>query len=187
MAASPAHPPILGVLNNTVDKNSKSSLTSLNQPGIVRVNNTQPSSGNDKNTLELSANLSSNINLSKGANSENKNPKIAVGEKSNIYIVWENYTENQILFSRSTDDGASFSSPIVINKVGDGNEPQLAVSGKNVYVIWEKRNNMISFSRSTDDGASFSSPITWGNESSSDIQKAAVLLGFIAKALSKTQ
>src|SRR5579884_2865615 len=52
------------------------------------------------------------VNVSQNQNTENKNPKLAIGENGNIYIVWENFSEDQILFSRSTDGGATFSSPI---------------------------------------------------------------------------
>ncbi len=148
-----------------------SSLTTL---GIVHVNDSQPLFLNsDKKVSGVSnVQLSSYINLSKGTNSENKNPRIAVGENGNIYVVWENSTEDQILFSKSTDGGNTFSHPVTINKEGRGNEPQIAVAANHLYIIWEKRYNMIGFSKSTDGGNTFSNETVWGNESSSDITKA---------------
>src|SRR5690348_1310248 len=111
------------------------------------------------------------VNVSQNQNTENKNPKIAIGQNGNIYIVWEDFSEDQILFSRSTDGGATFSSPITLNTEGRGNEPQIAVGAENdnVYVIWEKRYNMIAFTRSTDGGATFSNETVWGNDSSYNV------------------
>ncbi len=164
--------PLTTIYTNTIIPSIfDSSLTAL---GIVHVNDNQPLFLNNDKKVSGSSNvqLSSYINLSKGTNSENKNPRIAVGENGNIYVVWENSTEDQILFSKSADGGNTFSQPATINKEGSGNEPQIAVVSNNVYIIWEKRYNMIGFSKSTDSGNTFSNETVWGNESSSNITKA---------------
>jgi hypothetical protein len=100
-------------------------------------------------------------------------PQIAVSGNK-VYVV---FTESQsqaspeILFTRSTNNGApnSFSNPMDISNTNMNSQfPQIAVSGKNVYVVWQDegpRNNnkcnafCVFFSRSTNNGApnSFSS------------------------------
>ena len=60
----------------------------------------------------------------------------------NVYVAWSNFHGsgcNEILFSRSTDHGATFSAPIKLSGGICGNQgPSIAIgSGGNVYVGWE--------------------------------------------------
>jgi hypothetical protein len=90
----------------------------------------------------------------------------------NVYIAWSDFHGsgcNEILFSRSTDHGATFSTPIKISEGICGNQgPSIAV-GKdgNVYVGWEASTggsfakapgsiNGAAFVRSTNFGQTFS-------------------------------
>jgi len=53
--------------------------------------------------------------------------------------VWEDNTlgEREIFFRKSTDGGASFDATVNLsNNVGGSFDPQIAVSGNNVYVVW---------------------------------------------------
>ena len=90
--------------------------------------------------------------------------------------MWENFANSQILFSRSTDGGASFSSPVNLTREQQGDEPEIAVSGSNnVYIICNNRNFTLGFFRGTNGGASFSYQKTFGDENSSEIDDARLV------------
>ncbi|MGD1836584.1 MAG: sialidase family protein, partial [Nitrososphaeraceae archaeon] len=101
-------------------------------------------------------NISDNIGVS-------GRPQIAA-EGDNVYSVWEDNTPSNpgILFSFSTDNGESFSQPNDISdNIGPSLNPQMAVKGDNVYVVWRdmvQGNNDIFISFSTNNGVSFSQP-----------------------------
>src|SRR5438445_11371319 len=59
-----------------------------------------------------------------------------VASGNNVYVVWSN--NGHIFFSKSIDNGATFSGPAVnlSNLIGGQSSPQIAVSGNNVYVVW---------------------------------------------------
>ncbi len=84
---------------------------------------------------------------------------IVVGQY--VYVVWaDNSSGNsEILYSRSTNGGASFGGAVNIsNTPGSSRLPAIAVSGQNVYIVWDDNNNIL-FIRSTDGGASFGSTV----------------------------
>lgn len=102
-------------------------------------------------------------------------PSIGLGKDVNqaIHIVWQDISKGQseILYSRSTDQGGTFSSPVqlsAINAVGDANtqeiKPFIAVDTRtsgtgagNVYVAWSQQglDSSVKLARSTDGGANF--------------------------------
>jgi hypothetical protein len=83
---------------------------------------------------------------------------------SNRFIVWYDNTPGnfEILFRRSTDNGATWqTTKNLSNNPGPSSNPQIAVSGSNVFVVWTQENADLSqsdifFRRSADNGA------TWG-------------------------
>jgi hypothetical protein len=82
------------------------------------------------------------INLSNnpGASIE---PQITVKD-SNVYVVWQQNespgTPADIMFRRSTDNGATWKSAVEISNTPETSiAPQLAVSGANVYVAWVEK------------------------------------------------
>ena len=90
------------------------------------------------------------------------NPHIAVSG-SNISIVWVDYSYGEngdILHRASTDNGRTFGDTInVSNNTGNSVDPQLAVSGTNIYAVWSDDSAGdydIFFSRSSDSGGNFS-------------------------------
>ena len=104
------------------------------------------------------------INLSNNSGNSNIPQISAVG--ANVYVVWlDDFSGNQdIFFTKSTDGGNSFGK--IINLSSKNNEntnnnsthssfnPQLAVSGNNVYVVWQEDdaitgNQDIFFKKST--------------------------------------
>ena len=95
-------------------------------------------------------------------------PQILANGK-NVCVVWTDDTlgNRDIYFIRSTDNGATFGSIINLsNHSGGSLDPQLAMSGSNVYVVWEHtpgNNGEIFFARSTDNGATFDRTKNLGN------------------------
>ncbi len=97
------------------------------------------------------------------------NAQIAVDKKGNINVVWEDdiASHSDISFSRSTDNGASFSFPMNLsnplgNCIANSNTPRIGLdAAANINVVWTNDcggNFDIFLSRSADNGATFSSP-----------------------------
>lgn len=71
---------------------------------------------------------------------------LAIDEKDNLYFCWvaSIYDTNTlipfkaIMFSRSDDQGASWTEPLYVNasQTGQRSNPKVAVSGDNVYIAW---------------------------------------------------
>lgn len=90
--------------------------------------------------------------------------------KGNVYASWTLFPgagQDEILFSRSTDQGQTFSRPIIISKsVANAQGSGIAVTPDGtVYVVWRQFafpasgiNNAILFVKSTDGGRTFSDP-----------------------------
>lgn len=87
-----------------------------------------------------------------------------------VYVVWEseitNFEDATVFFRRSTDAGASFEPRIELAQgTGVALDPQIAVSGDNVHVVW--RSGMepreIRYAKSGDSGASFGMPVNLSN------------------------
>jgi Neuraminidase (sialidase) len=113
------------------------------------------------------------VNLSNNAGNSNS-PQIAVSG-SNVVVVWQDSTPGNydILFRRSTDNGATWNAVLkggsnLSNNAGDSVKPQIAVSGSNMYVVWTDNTcsamkcivqNDTFLRRSTDNGASWK-PLT---------------------------
>jgi hypothetical protein len=92
--------------------------------------------------------------------------------EGNVYVSWTLFPgagQDQILFSRSTDSGVTFSKPIKISKdvaSAQGSDIVVQPDG-DVYVFWREFNrpppavnNEIVFVRSTDGGETFGNPQT---------------------------
>ena len=85
---------------------------------------------------------------------------------SNIYVVWRDSTDpvtGLIYFAKSIDGGNTFSSPQNVDNSSEYSiNPDLVVSGNNVYVTWTTelagKGNQAYFAKSTDNGNTFSSP-----------------------------
>jgi hypothetical protein len=92
--------------------------------------------------------------------------------EGNVYVSWTLFAGaglDQVLFSRSTDGGLTFSKPIKISKSvpnAQGSDIAVAPDGT-VYVVWRQFafpasgvNDAIVYVKSTNGGASFSTPRT---------------------------
>ncbi|HET6716858.1 MAG TPA: sialidase family protein [Nitrososphaeraceae archaeon] len=105
-------------------------------------------------------NFVSPINLSDNAGFS-EHPQIAsVGNL--IYVVWvdDSSGEREIMFSKSSDSGKTFSNSIVISR--NSMSPyhvELAAEGQNVYVVWNsfgmETSNIVLLSKSNDAGKTF--------------------------------
>ena len=107
-----------------------------------------------------------NISDDKG---ESGTPRMIIVGK-NIDIAWmDNAPGNyDIMFSKSTDGGSTFSKPLDISKsTSDAGYPELAVFENNVYVTWTNtmsvNNYDVLFSKSSDGGQTFIDPINISN------------------------
>ena len=84
-------------------------------------------------------NFSTPENLSNSAETS-ENPQIAVfGD--NVYVVWQDgiSSDDDIFISVSTHGGQNFSPPMNISNTNNSSDfPQIAVSGNNVYVVWQE-------------------------------------------------
>jgi len=88
------------------------------------------------------------------------------------YVVWSAGEEEDryILFTRSTDGGKSFSSPLSLSGSSRSNvfNPEVSSSGNNVYVVWQGQsasgNQDIFLRKSSDYGASFSAAENISND-----------------------
>jgi hypothetical protein len=95
---------------------------------------------------------------------------------SNVYIVWSDSRSggsDDTFLRKSTNNGASFGNEVNLsNNEGSSFDPDLDVTGKNVYVSWvddTPGNNDIFFRKSTNEGNSFASTMNLSNnEGNSD-------------------
>ncbi len=97
------------------------------------------------------------------------NQQVAVDAAGNINVVWEDDTATAsgyqiILFSRSTDGGATFSTPKPLsNASGFSTNPRICVDSQGgINVVWQDNaagNYDVFFSRSSDGGVIFSAPM----------------------------
>jgi hypothetical protein len=100
-----------------------------------------------------SLNLSNNSGASEAQN--------VAASGNSVYVVWQdNSTGNdEIYFTRSTDDGQAFGDAINLSKdIGRSESPQLIASGNSVYVVWQDNstgNDEIYFKGSLKKGVSF--------------------------------
>ena len=114
---------------------------------------------------------SANLRLnSSNPDLEGATPSLTLDAQGNIYVCYGLYDESiynvDVYFTKSTDGGLSFTTPILVNDTtGDAQDmPSIAVdsSGEKVFVAWQDTRNSgvtpnfdIYMSKSTDGGLSF--------------------------------
>ncbi len=96
-------------------------------------------SENNGKTFSIPINLSNNTKFS-------ERPQIAVS-KNGIFIVWgetTNPNNKEIMFTKSLDNGKTFSNPINIsNNSKNSYNQEISVFNENVYVIWQEQTKKI--------------------------------------------
>ena len=92
-------------------------------------------------------------------------PVLATTASGAIYATWMNY--NIIVFSKSTDHGATWSTPIKVSGKSWADKPWLGVSstGTDVYIGYESR-SVLQMTSSHNGGTSFSAPIAVNTDTS---------------------
>ena len=106
------------------------------------------------------------INLSKNPGFS-EHPQIAA-YKEKVHVAWidDSLGNKEILFSRSIDNGTTFSEAINVSNTTNTNSHNLEISAfeNDVYIVWldedEEGNGIILFKASNDGGETFSNPIT---------------------------
>jgi hypothetical protein len=116
------------------------------------------------------------LNLS-NTTGTSRTPAMAAFE-NNVYVVWDDDTpgNSEILYRKSTDGGASFGDTVNLsNTTGRSSGPAVAVSGSNVYVVWDDDtpgNYEILYRRSTDGGVSFGGTVNLSNTTGTSVSPA---------------
>jgi hypothetical protein len=113
----------------------------------------------------------SSLDPSQTSPSRNR-PAITLNE-DNVFVIWpDNKTttgKSEIFLAKSADGGASFKDILNLsNTTGRSANPELIISGANIYVTWlEDFNNSgnweIYFKASNDNGTTFNKPINISN------------------------
>jgi hypothetical protein len=168
-APSPPPPPTTKILsNNTGDSTNPNVAVSENHMFAAWEDTT----GGNREILFISSSDGKNFttvqNLSH-TTGDSLNPKLAVSGK-NVYAVWEDIADTgggQIMFAKSSANGANFTSAKNLGNITqDSANANVAVSGNNVYVVWESvsmnstagtSNSEVMFAKSSDNGANFTS------------------------------
>lgn len=99
-------------------------------------------------------------------------PDLAIGTSADINVVWEEHLggNSEIYFSRSVDNGVSWSNPVNISKTSDNSTLPAVTVDKlgHIYVAWVESiyfrtkagySSFIYFSHSTDGGISWIQPL----------------------------
>jgi len=97
---------------------------------------------------------------------------VAVDQAGGIHVVttlWRSLGDgfNDVIYSRSTDGGRTFSGPAVVYENlpytdSVGSTPTVVARGSNVYIAWQQASGAALFLRSTDWGITFSTALTLG-------------------------
>ncbi|MGI8833467.1 MAG: hypothetical protein ACR2IS_12650, partial [Nitrososphaeraceae archaeon] len=110
--------------------------------------------------------------LATSSSTSSCDPELAVSGNT-TYVTWAEGDEEdrQIFFAKSTDGGNSFAEAVPMSTYAPSGSfnPQLAVSGNSVYVVWQEDdaitgNQDIFFKKSTDGGNNFTDKINLSND-----------------------
>jgi hypothetical protein len=104
-------------------------------------------------------NFSAAKSISANSGSCNQTPAAFVDASGNVDVAWD-ADGTSLFFSRSTDAGANFTSPISVLTSARASAQQIAVGpDEMIYIAWASQNGSL-FSHSTDNGATFSATPT---------------------------
>jgi hypothetical protein len=96
------------------------------------------------------------INISNSPAATSDNPYLVVDASGVIHLVWSEASD--IVYTRSSDGGASFTAPVAVSTTASAGKPRVSVSGSSVYVVWHDDSGpkrQILFARSTNGGVTF--------------------------------
>ncbi len=115
---------------------------------------------------------------------DSRDPALAVNGNI-VHLVWKDATSDNgnILYKRSTDEGETWPAFITLSgTTGESSQPDIAVDGDNVYVVWWDNVNGdkdIWYKVSTDSGLTFSSRMYIANTSADSNHPSIKLEGDI--------
>jgi hypothetical protein len=128
---------------------------------------------NDKGkTFSMPINLSNNTEFS-------ERPQITVSDNG-IFIIWADEIDKnnkEIMFTKSLDNGATFSKVINIsNTLKNSNRQEISAYNENVYIVWQdtqqnNTNSRIMFKSSIDGGNTFNNSIELMNNTDDSFPK----------------
>ncbi|MFO7678239.1 MAG: fibronectin type III domain-containing protein [Thermoplasmatota archaeon] len=103
-------------------------------------------------------------------------PSIAIGSDETIYVAYENglgFGDSDIRVVKSTDQGSTFGSSVVVNDGDSISKPSIAADGSdNVYLsYWNDKESLkkVRFTRSTDSADSFQSSVNVSHTSAATL------------------
>jgi len=135
-----------------------------------------------KRSTDKGATFGPTKNLSNDPGTNGK-PRMAASGNS-VYVVWDGEGPSggqDVFLVRSTDGGNNFESPVNLSNDGSTENPKIAASGNNVYVVWADAkitgNMEAVFKRSTDKGKSFGSIKNLSNNPSESLSPKVKVSG----------
>jgi hypothetical protein len=121
-----------------------------------------------KKSVDNGTTFSKPINLSNNTGFS-EHPQIAVSKNGIIFIIWADNTDSnntEIMFTKSDDNGTTFSKPINLsNNSQNSNNQEISAFNENVYIVWQdidlnnNKNSSIMFKSSIDSGNTFNDTI----------------------------
>lgn len=136
----------------------------------------------DANATETAAATPQNVSENSGRSDE----AAVAAQGSNVYLVWvdDASSQHEILFAKSGDAGETFSEPVTMGQLEEGGfarNPDIAVSGNNVYVVWadydSEEESTAAFVMSDDAGETFGNKTVFGNHSGEGADPRIALFG----------
>ena len=165
---------VTNITNNTKDSVYAQIVANNNYVYIVwQESVTENSYGNNydiyfKKSVDNGTTFSKPINLSNNTGFS-EHPQIAVSKNGIIFIIWADNTDSnntEIMFTKSDDNGTTFSKPINIsNNSQNSNNQEISAFNENVYIVWQdidlnnNKNSSIMFKSSIDSGNTFNDTI----------------------------
>src|SRR5690348_1097189 len=97
-------------------------------------------STNFRSSEATSSGFMTPVNIS-GNNGDSILPQM-VASGNNVFVLWNDNSTGKygVFVTKSTDGGVTFGTPVDISKgIGSSSSPQFAVSGNDVYVVWQAK------------------------------------------------
>ena len=132
-------PTITRISDDSINSKAPQVAASGNNVFVVWRNDTSPDNIGYAKSSDNGATFTTPINLSNTTGTFASDVQI-VAIDSNVYVTWRDSSpgNNDILFTKSTDNGATFSTVINLSaNSGSSILPKLNATGTNVYVTWK--------------------------------------------------